>query len=119
MRENLTSGLKGGSWKRNSPVGHPRVPSRCAEKPHNGSIGTQPPVPLSPRQLPTRLGIGDVLSLTEDLDKWIRMRLRSKARKRFKSKGGIDHHRFPNRLFDDHGLVRLEHLARAHRLSPA
>jgi pimeloyl-ACP methyl ester carboxylesterase len=42
MRENLTSGLKGGSWKRNSPVGHPRVPSRCAEKPHNGSIGTQP-----------------------------------------------------------------------------
>lgn len=64
-------------------------------------------------------GIGDVLSLTEDLDKWIRMRLRSKARKRFKSKGGIDHHRFPNRLFDDLGLVRLEHLARAHRLSPA
>lgn len=64
-------------------------------------------------------GIGDVLSLTEDLDKWIRMRLRSKARKRFKSKGGVDHHRFPNRLFDDLGLVSLERLARAQRLSPA
>jgi RNA-directed DNA polymerase len=63
--------------------------------------------------------IGDVVSLFEDLDKWIRMRLRSKARKRFKSKGGIDNHRWPVRLFDASGLVRLEHLARRHRLSPA
>lgn len=62
---------------------------------------------------------GDVISLFEDLDKWIRMRLRSKARKRFKSNGGIDNHRWPVRLFDDLGLVRLEHLARRHRLSPA
>jgi RNA-directed DNA polymerase len=63
--------------------------------------------------------IGDVMSLFEDLDKWIRMRLRSKARRRFKSKGGIDNHRWPNHLFDGLGLVRLEHLARQHRLSPA
>lgn len=63
-------------------------------------------------------GIGDILGLTEDLDKWIRMRLRSKARKRFKSKGGIDNHRFPNRMFDDLGLVRLERLAREQHLSP-
>ncbi len=63
--------------------------------------------------------IGDVVSSFEDLDKWIRMRLRSKARKRFKSKGGIDNHKWPVRLFDDLGLVRLEHLARQHRLSPA
>jgi group II intron reverse transcriptase/maturase len=63
--------------------------------------------------------IGDVISLFEDLDKWIRMRLRSKARKRFKSNGGTDHQRWPNRLFDDElGLVRLEHLARRARLSP-
>jgi RNA-directed DNA polymerase len=62
---------------------------------------------------------GDVLSLFEDLDKWIRMRLRSKARKRFKSNGGTDNHRWPNRLFDDLGLVRLDHIARRHRLSPA
>jgi len=62
--------------------------------------------------------VGDVLSLFEDLDKWIRMRLRSKMRKRFKSNGGVDHQRFPNRLFDDLGLVRLDHLARQHRLSP-
>jgi RNA-directed DNA polymerase len=64
-------------------------------------------------------GRGDVISLFEDLDKWIRMRLRSQARKRFKSKGGADHHRWPNRLFDGHGLVRLEHLARTLSFSPA
>ena len=64
--------------------------------------------------------IGSVVSLFEDLDQWVRMRLRSKLRKRFKSKKGIDHHRFPNRMFDDLGLVRLEHLVRAtHQLSPA
>jgi hypothetical protein len=44
--------------------------------------------------------IGDVVSLFEDLDQWIRMRLRSKARKRFKSKGGVDNLRWPNRAFD-------------------
>ncbi|MGH9006565.1 MAG: group II intron maturase-specific domain-containing protein [Acidimicrobiales bacterium] len=62
--------------------------------------------------------MGSVVSLFGDLDKWIRMRLRSKARKRFKSKGGIDNQRWPNLLFDELGLVRLEHLARSHRLSP-
>lgn len=64
-------------------------------------------------------GRGDVISLFEDLDKWIRMRLRSQARKRFKSKGGADHQRWPNRLFDGYGLVRLEHLARTLSFSPA
>ena len=62
--------------------------------------------------------IGSVVSLFEALDKWIRMRLRSKARKRFKSKGWLDNKRWPNRLFDQLGLVRLEHLARQHQLSP-
>jgi RNA-directed DNA polymerase len=62
--------------------------------------------------------IGDVVSLFEDLDQWIRMRLRSKARKRFKSKGGVDNQKWPIRAFDNLGLVRLEHLARAKRLSP-
>jgi RNA-directed DNA polymerase len=64
-------------------------------------------------------GRGDVISLFEDLDKWIRMRLRSQARKRFKSNGGADHHRWPNKLFDGYGLVRLEHLARTLSFSPA
>jgi RNA-directed DNA polymerase len=63
--------------------------------------------------------IGDVASLFRDLDGWIRMRLRSKARRRFKSKGGVDNQRWPNRAFDDLGLVRLQHLERARRLSPA
>jgi len=60
---------------------------------------------------------GDVISLFEDLDKWIRMRLRSKARKRFKSKGGIDNRRWPIHLFVELGLVNLERLARAAHLS--
>ena len=63
--------------------------------------------------------IGDVARLFRELDKWIRMRLRSRLRKRFKSKGGVDHHRWPNHLFDHLGLVRLEHLNRRTRLSPA
>jgi RNA-directed DNA polymerase len=63
--------------------------------------------------------IGDVVTLFVDLDKWIRMRLRSKARKRFKSKGGVDNHKWPNRVFDNLGLVRLEHLARAGKILPA
>lgn|GEM_PF-5612675 len=54
----------------------------------------------------------------ERLDKWIVMRLRSKARKRFKSKGGVDNARWPNRSFDALGLVRLERLAQARRYSP-
>lgn len=62
--------------------------------------------------------IGDVVSLFEDLDGWIRMRLRSKARKRFKSKGGVDNQKWPNRAFDSLGLVRLETLARTRKLSP-
>ena len=57
--------------------------------------------------------IGNVVSLFEDLDKWIRMRLRSKARKRFKSKGVVDSYKWPIRAFDGLGLVRLENLARA------
>lgn len=64
-------------------------------------------------------GRGNVISLFEDLDKWIRMRLRSQARKRFKSKGVADSHRWPNKLFDGYGLVRLEHLARTLSFSPA
>jgi RNA-directed DNA polymerase len=63
--------------------------------------------------------VSDVLHLFRELDKWIRMRLRSRLRKRFKSTGGIDHQRWPNHLFDQHGLVRLEHLARqAHTPHP-
>jgi hypothetical protein len=59
MRENLTSGLMGGSWKRGSPSGHLRVPGRCAEKRHpHGLGGTQPVGHLPPRQLPTRLRHG-------------------------------------------------------------
>ena len=62
--------------------------------------------------------MGDVLRLFEGPDKWIPMRLRSNARKRFKSKGGVDHH-WPIQAFDDIGLVCHEQLARARRLLPA
>jgi RNA-directed DNA polymerase len=42
-----------------------------------------------------------------DLDKWVRMRLRSILRKRSGRRGrgrGLDHHRWPNAFFDDQGL---------------
>jgi hypothetical protein len=46
----------GGRWKRGGPVGHPRVPGRCAEKcHHNGLVGTQPTDQLLPRQRSTLL----------------------------------------------------------------
>jgi RNA-directed DNA polymerase len=61
--------------------------------------------------------VGDVAYLFRALDKWIRMRLRSKARKRFKSKGGIDNQRWPIRAFDELGLVRLMRLAHARSFS--
>jgi RNA-directed DNA polymerase len=51
------------------------------------------------------------------LDSWIRMRLRSILRKRRKQKGrgrGLDHVRWPNQFFADHGLFFL---ARAHGLA--
>jgi hypothetical protein len=54
------SGLMGGSWKRDSPAGHLRVPGRCAGKRHHdGLVGTQPAGHLPPRQLPTRLRFGN------------------------------------------------------------
>ena len=63
--------------------------------------------------------MGDVVKLFEDLDKWLRMRLRSKARKRYKTRGIVDNIKWPNRAFDDLGLVRLEYLVRARSLSSA
>lgn len=45
-----------------------------------------------------------------DLDKWIRMRLRSLLRKRHKRRGhgyGYDHVRWPNAYFERHGLYSL------------
>lgn len=45
-----------------------------------------------------------------DLDGWVRGRLRSILRKRAGRKGrgrGLDHHRYPNRLFADQGLFSL------------
>ena len=46
----------GGRWKRGGPVGHLRVPGRCAEKRHHdGLVGTQPTVQSLPRQRSTLL----------------------------------------------------------------
>jgi RNA-directed DNA polymerase len=46
----------------------------------------------------------------KNLDGWVRGRLRSVLRKRTKRKGkakGWDHHRWPNRFFDEAGLFNL------------
>lgn len=61
--------------------------------------------------------LGDVVTLFGGLDSWIRMRLRSKARG---SKARtISNAIMPNRVLRAHGLVSLETIVRARRLSPA
>jgi RNA-directed DNA polymerase len=55
-------------------------------------------------------------SIYTDIDKWLRMRLRSILRKRQKRKGrgrGKDHQRYPIAYFADLGLISLTALARA------
>ncbi len=52
-----------------------------------------------------------------DIDRWVRMRLRSIQRKRHGRRGkgrGLDHHRWPDKFFADLGLFSLE---RAHELA--
>jgi RNA-directed DNA polymerase len=52
-----------------------------------------------------------VRSTFRELDGWIRMRLRSILRKRAKRQGrgrGMDHQRYPNAFFADHGFISLE-----------
>ena len=56
VRENRTPSSTGGRWKRGDPVGHLRVPGRCAEKRHHdGLVGTQPTDQSLPRQRSTLL----------------------------------------------------------------
>ena len=55
----------------------------------------------------------------EEIDRWVRMRLRSILRKRHKGKGrgrGLDHFKWPNRYFENLGLFSLAH-AREERMS--
>jgi len=60
--------------------------------------------------------MGDVVAQFSDLDKWIRMRLRSKVRG---SKAGpVSNAKLPTRALTALGLVSLEPLARSRRLSP-
>ena len=62
--------------------------------------------------------LGEVMGLFTDLDGWIRKRLRSKARWRSRQDSSRRSSQVAPDL-DDLGLVRLEPLARTHRLSPA
>ena len=108
MRENLMSGLMGGSWKRSSPVDHRRVPGRCAERPHNGSIGTQSTAPPPPRQLPTRLRTGNAAVKFNRLDWYVEGRLHRLLVKRYGRNlhaGQADAWR--RDWFESHGLYRL------------
>lgn len=61
--------------------------------------------------------LGDVVELFKDLDGWIRTRLRSKARGSMARL--ISRQIMPNRALRDLGLVSLEDIVRARRLSPA
>jgi hypothetical protein len=61
--------------------------------------------------------MGDVVELFQDLDGWIRTRLRSKARGSMARL--VSRRIVPNRVLRDLGLVSLEDIVRARRLSPA
>ena len=57
-----------------------------------------------------------------EMDRWLRMRLRSILRKRARRKGrgrGQDHQRYPNAYFAELGLISLKALAQAQRTNPA
>jgi group II intron reverse transcriptase/maturase len=60
--------------------------------------------------------IGDVMTLFDELDKWIRMRLRSKVIRRHAT--SLSNAKMPHRVFVSLGLVSLVDLRRSH-LSPA
>ena len=65
---------------------------------------------------------GGVAYVYKTLDKWIRGRLRSILRRRDKRKGrgrGRDHNRYPNKFFEDRGLISLYALDCEKRTSPA
>ena len=58
----------------------------------------------------------------ENLDGWVRGRLRSILRRRDKRKGrgrGRDHNRYPNAYFEERGLISLSALDRVKRPNPA
>lgn len=61
--------------------------------------------------------LGDVVSLFEDLDAWIQMRLRSKVRGSKAQQ--VSNAIMPNRVLRAYGLVSLETIVRNRRLSPA
>jgi RNA-directed DNA polymerase len=57
-----------------------------------------------------------VRNVSQKLDQWVRMRLRSILRKRDKRKGrgrGLDHNRYPNAYFAECGLITLEQITHA------
>jgi hypothetical protein len=60
--------------------------------------------------------MGNVAELFDDLDRWIRTRLRSKVFRRYTVR--CSNRKMPNRVFREWGLVSLVELRRA-RLSPA
>ena len=109
------SGLMGGSWRRTSPAGHPRVPGRCAERRHpNGLVGTQPVGHLEPRQLPTRLRFGNSAWVFDKIRKYAVMRVAlfvAKRHQRCRSWGFAQMYRSPVQL----GLVSLNGIVVAPR----
>lgn len=65
---------------------------------------------------------GGVSTVSESLDCWLRMRLRSILRRRDGRKGrghGQDHNRYPNAYFAAQGLISLKALTCGKRASPA
>ena len=108
MRENLMSGLMGGSWRRGSPAGHLRAPGRCAGKCHpDGLVGAQPAGHLQPRQLPTRLRYGNSTRKFVTIDSYVQMRTARLASTKHGLHGLHWHTRFTYGWITDLRIYRL------------
>jgi RNA-directed DNA polymerase len=115
---------RGFKWPRDKSLRRLRDCIR-EETPRNSGISMQSIIGRLNRRLKGWYGYfrGGVENVYQKQDSWIRSRLRHILRFRDKRqglcRGGLDHQRYPNVFFQNHGLISLYALARADRTSPA
>ena len=115
---------RGFKWPRDKSL-HRLRDSIREETPRNSGISMQSIIGRLNRRLKGWYGYfrGGVENVYQKQDSWIRSRLRHILRCRDKRqglcRGGLDHQRYPNAFFENHGLISLYALARADRTSPA
>ena len=115
---------RGFKWPRDKSLRRLRDCIR-EETPRNSGISMQSIIGRLNRRLKGWYGYfrGGVENVYQKQDSWIRSRLRHILRFRDKRqglcRGGLDHQRYPNVFFQNHGLISLYALAHADRTNPA